>query len=159
MKGTGMAFATPEQKFGISLRSRSRTIEQNYSLLAGTVYVLGGIIGFFITGFGNFTEMTNHELFGIFMLNPFHNIVHIGLGAFWLLAGLALTPAGTQGVNIAIGGIYALATVLGILGYFSLLSIPGGLAVGDNWLHLVTAVVTLIFGSGVLSAGREAATA
>ena len=154
-----MTFATPEEKFGIRLRSRSRPIEQKYSLLAGTVYVLGGIVGFFITGFGNFTEMTNHELFGIFMLNPFHNIVHIGLGAFWLLAGLALTPAGTQGVNIAIGGIYALATVLGILGYFSLLSIPGGLAVGDNWLHLVTAVVTLIFGSGVLSAGREAATA
>jgi hypothetical protein len=103
--------------------------------------------------------MTNHELFGIFMLNPFHNIVHIGLGAFWLLAAFALTPAGTQGVNIAIGGIYALATVLGILGYFSLLSIPGGVAIGDNWLHLVTAVVTLIFGSGVLSGGREVATA
>jgi hypothetical protein len=157
-----MAFATPEEKFGISLRSRSRTIEQQYSLLAGTVYVLGGIVGFFITGFGNFTEMTNHELFGIFMLNPFHNLVHIGLGAFWLLAGLALTPAGTQGVNIAIGGIYALATVLGVLGYFSLLSIPAGIigtGVGDNWLHLITAVVTLIFGTGVLSAGREAATA
>jgi hypothetical protein len=157
-----MAFATPEEKFGISLRSRSLTIEQQYSLLAGTVYVLGGIVGFFITGFGNFTEMTNHELFGIFMLNPFHNLVHIGLGAFWLLAGLALTPAGTQGVNIAIGGIYALATVLGVLGYFSLLSIPAGIigtGVGDNWLHLITAVVTLIFGTGVLSAGREAATA
>jgi hypothetical protein len=103
--------------------------------------------------------MTGHELFGIFMLNPFHNIVHLGLGAFWLLAAFALTPSGTQGVNIAIGGIYALATVLGILGYFSLLSIPGGVAVGDNWLHLVTAVVTFIFGSGVLSAGREAAIA
>jgi Domain of unknown function (DUF4383) len=154
-----MAFATPEDKFGIKLRSKSRTLEQNYSLLAGTVYVAGGIVGFFITGFGNFTEMTNHELFGVFMLNPFHNIVHIGLGAFWLLAAFALTPAGTEGVNIAIGGIYALATVLGILGYFSLLSIPGGVGIGDNWLHLVTAVVTLIFGSGVLSAGRRTAIA
>lgn len=159
MTGGADAFPTPEQKFGIKIRPRSRTPEQNFSLLAGTVYILGGIVGFFITGFGDFTEMTNHELFGIFMLNPFHNIVHIGLGAFWLLAAFALTPAGTQGVNIAIGGIYALATVLGILGYFSLLSIPGGVAVGDNWLHLVTAVVTLIFGSGVLSGGREVATA
>jgi Domain of unknown function (DUF4383) len=156
-----MAFATPEDKFGIKLRSKSRTIEQNYSLLAGTVYVVGGIVGFFITGFGSFTEMTNHELFGVFMLNPFHNIVHIGLGAFWLLAAFALTPAGTEGVNIAIGGIYALATVLGILGYFSLLSIPGGVGIGDNWLHLVTAVVTLIFGSGILSSmsGRQTVTA
>ena len=154
-----MAFATPEDRFGIKLRSKSRTIEQNYSLLAGTVYIVGGIVGFFITGFGNFTEMTNHQLFGVFMLNPFHNIVHIGLGAFWLLAAFALTPAGTEGVNIAIGGIYALATVLGILGYFSLLSILGGMGIGDNWLHLVTAAVTLIFGSGVLSAGRRTAIA
>jgi hypothetical protein len=143
---------SPEGKFGIKIQERrGRSIEQNYSLIAGTVYIIGGIIGFFVTGFGNFTEMTNHALFGIFMLNPFHNIVHIGLGAFWLLAAFALTQAGTEGVNIAIGGVYALATVLGFLGYFSLLSIPSGTA-GDNWLHLVTAVATLTFGSGLLSA-------
>jgi uncharacterized protein DUF4383 len=62
---------------------------------------------------------TNRELFAVFMLNPFHNIVHIGRGAFWLLAAFALTPTGTEMINIAIGGISALATVLGILGYFS----------------------------------------
>jgi hypothetical protein len=152
---------SPEDKFGIKIRARrERSIEQTYSLIAGTVYIIGGIIGFFITGFGSFTEMTNHALLGIFMLNPFHNIVHIGLGAFWLLAAFALTQAGTEGVNIAIGGVYALATVLGFLGYFSLLSIPSGTA-GDNWLHLVTALATLIFGSGLLSAtgSRQASTA
>ena len=145
-----------EDKFGIKMRTTSgRSIEQTYSLIAGTVYIVGGIIGFLVTGWGSFTEMTGRELFGIFMLNPFHNIVHIGLGAFWLLAAFALTQAGTEGVNIAIGGVYALATVLGILGYFSLLSIPGGVGVGDNWLHLVTAVATLIFGSGLLRATRR----
>ncbi|MDT7712302.1 MAG: hypothetical protein QOG46_991, partial [Pseudonocardiales bacterium] len=72
---------SPEDKFGIKIRARrERSIEQTYSLIAGTVYIIGGIIGFFITGFGSFTEMTNHALLGIFMLNPFHNIVHIGLG-------------------------------------------------------------------------------
>jgi hypothetical protein len=157
-----MTFTNPEDKFGIKIQRREgRTIEQSFSLIAGSIYVVGGIVGFFLTGFGSFTEMTNHELFGVFMLNPFHNIVHIGIGAFWLLAAFALTPAGTEGVNFAIGGTYALATVLGILGYFSLLSIPGGLAVGDNWLHLVTAVATLIFGCGLLRAmsGRQATTA
>jgi len=158
-----MAFVSAEDKFGIMERRRGgRTLEQTYSMIAGSIYVVGGIIGFFITGFSaNFTEMTNHELFGIFMLNPFHNLVHILLGGFWLIAAFALTPAGTEGVNVAIAGTYALATVLGILGYFSLLSIPGGLAVGDNWLHLVTAVATLIFGCGLLSAmgGRQHATA
>jgi hypothetical protein len=98
--------------------------------------------------------MTNHELFGIFLINPYHNIVHIGIGAFWLLGAFALTPAGNEGLNIAIGGIYALATVIGFLGYLSLLSIPAG-PVGDNWLHLVTALVTLVLGTGLISAGRR----
>lgn len=117
----------------------------------GTIYVVAGILGFFITGFASFTEMTNHALFGIFMVNPFYNIVHLGLGAFWLLAAFALTPAGTEGLNIAIGGTFALATVLGFMGYFSLLSIPNG-ASGDNFLHLVTALATLIFGCGLFRA-------
>ena len=55
----------------------------------------------------------------------FHNIVHIALGASWRLVAFALTPAGTEGMNIAIGGIYALATVLG----FRLLL----LAVDSQW--------------------------
>jgi len=112
-------------------------------------------------GFNNVTEMTHHALFGIFMLNPYHHIVHIGIGTFWLLGAFVLTPAGNEGLNISIGGIYARATVIGFLGYLSLLSIPAGFAVGDNWLHLVTAVATLIFGSGLLSAmsSRQTATA
>ncbi|HET9257739.1 MAG TPA: DUF4383 domain-containing protein [Pseudonocardiaceae bacterium] len=147
---------TPEQKFGIQLESRGqgRTPEQSFSMILGSVYIVGGIIGFFVSGFGSFTEMTNHELFGLFLINPYHNIVHIGIGAFWLLGAFALTPAGNEGLNIAIGGIYALATVIGFLGYLSLLSIPSG-ANGDNFLHLVTALVTLIFGTGLLSAGRR----
>jgi hypothetical protein len=159
-KGRDMAFASPEDKFGIKLGSRGRTLEQSYSMIAGSIYIVGGIIGFFITGFANITEMTNHALFGIFMLNPLHNIVHIFFGLLWLLGAFALTPAGNEGVNIALAGVYVLAAVLGFLGYFSLLSIPSGFA-GDNWLHLVTAVVTLVFGSGVLSAtgSRQTSTA
>jgi hypothetical protein len=156
-----MAFASPETKFGIKLQSRpTRTLEQNFSMIAGSVYVVGGIIGFFITGFANMTEMTNHAMFGVFMLNPYHNIVHIAIGSLWLLGAFALTPTGNEGLNVAIGGVYALATVIGYLGYLSLLSIPSGLA-GDNWLHLVSALAPLIFGSGLLSAmgGRQVATA
>lgn len=157
-----MAFVSPEDKFGIQIQSRGapRTLEQNFSMIAGIVYVVGGIVGFFITGFGNITEMTGRSLFGVFMLNPFHNIVHLAIGVLWLLGAFALTAAGNEGLNIAIGGVYTLATVIGFLGYLSLLSIPGGLA-GDNFLHLVTAALTLIFGTGLLGAlsGREVATA
>lgn len=152
-KGLDVSMVTPEDKFGIKMSAGKgpRTPEQSYSLIAGSIYVVGGIIGFFITGFGSFTEVTNHALFGIFMVNPFHNIVHIGLGALWLLAAFALTPAGTEGLNIALGAIYALATVLGFLGLFSLLSIPSG-ASGDNFLHLITALATFIFGCGLFRA-------
>ncbi len=147
-----MAFASPEDKFGIKIQSRRapRTLDQNFSLIAGLVYVTIGVIGFFYTGFGNFTEVTDNALFGIFLLNPFHNIVHIGLGAFWLLGAFALTPAGNQGLNIAIGGFYVLAALLGFLGYLSLISVPGGFD-ADNFLHLLSGLPALIFGSGLLS--------
>ena len=158
-KGLDMSMVTPEEKFGIKIQNSkaARTPEQSFSLIAGSIYVVGGIIGFFITGFSNITEVTNHALFGIFMVNPFHNIVHIALGAFWLLAAFALTPAGTEGMNIAIGGIYLLATVLGWLGLFSLLPIPSG-ASGDNFLHLITALATFIFGCGLfrVASGKPA---
>lgn len=158
-KGTDMAFVSPEDKFGIKLRNAGRTPEQNFSMILGSIYIVGGIIGFFISGFANITEMTNHNLFGIFLINPYHNIVHIGIGAFWLLGAFALTAAGNEGLNIAIGGIYALAGVIGWMGYLSLLSIPPG-PVGDQWLHIITALLTLTLGTGLISAGRrQAATA
>ncbi|HKR48502.1 MAG TPA: DUF4383 domain-containing protein [Pseudonocardiaceae bacterium] len=144
----------PENKFGIKIQSRgrSRTLEQNYALFAGAVYVAIGVIGFFWTGlFTNFTERTNEALFGIFYINPFHNLVHITLGAIWITAALVLTPVGTEGVNLAIGGFYLLAAILGFLGYLSLASIPAGND-ADNYLHLISALVTVVFGSGILSA-------
>jgi hypothetical protein len=153
-----MVFVSPEDKFGIKLNSEPgpRTLEQKYSVIIGIVVLVLGILGFFVTGFSNFTEMTNHALFGAFLMNPFHNIVYIILGLLWLLGAFALTPAGTEGMNIAAGGALVLVAVLGFLGYWSLLSIPAGVN-ADNILHLVVALATLIFGSGLLSAlgGRQ----
>lgn len=57
-----------------------------------------------------------------------------------------------MGLNIAMGGALALVAVLGLLGYLSLLSIPGGLT-GNTILYLAVALATLIFGSGLLSKG------
>jgi Domain of unknown function (DUF4383) len=147
---------SPEDKFGIKIesRGRSRTLEQNYALLAGAIYVAIGVIGFFVTGFSNFTERTTDAFLGIFYLNGFHNVVHIALGALWITAALVLTPVGTEGVNFAIAGFYLLAAILGFLGYLSLVSVPAGND-ADNYLHLITAVVTLVFGSGILSAMRS----
>jgi hypothetical protein len=157
-----MTFASPEDKFGIKIQSRSasRTLEQNTAMIMGSVYVVGGIIGFFVTGFtSNFTEVTDKAVFGLFMVNPFHNIVHVVVGGLWLMGAFALTSAGCEGMNIAIGGFYILATLLGFLGYLSLANIPT--TGGDNYLHLVSGLIPLIFGSGLLRAlgGRQAAAA
>ncbi|MGH3882475.1 MAG: DUF4383 domain-containing protein [Pseudonocardiaceae bacterium] len=143
----------PENKFGIKIQSRGqgKTLEQKFAILAGAVYVTIGVIGFFYTGFTRVTEMTSEALFGIFLLNPFHNIVHLAVGLIWLGAAFTLTPVGTEGVNFAIGGFYALAAILGFLGYLSLVSIPAGND-PDNYLHLFSALITLVFGSGILSA-------
>ncbi|MGH3911311.1 MAG: DUF4383 domain-containing protein, partial [Pseudonocardiaceae bacterium] len=88
----------------------------------------------------------------------FHNIVHIAIGSLWLLAALVLSPAGTEGVNIMIGAVYLLATVLGVLGYFTLLNIRSGTD-PDNFLHLVSAALPLLLGSGLVSRSRGVVTA
>jgi hypothetical protein len=78
--------------------------------------------------------------------------VYIIFGLLWLLGAYALTPAGNQGMNIAVGGVLVLVAVLGFLGYMSLLSIPPGIN-GDNLLHLVVGLASLIVGGGLLSGG------
>lgn len=149
-----MSGMDPALKFGIGGGGGSRTVAQKFSLLFGTVYTVVGVGGFFVTGFANVTEMTNHKFLGIFMLNPFHNVVHIGVGALWLLGALALSAPATEGLNVAIGGFYLLATVLGWFGYLSLVSIPSG-PDPDQFLHLVTGVATMLFGTGLMSSARS----
>lgn len=153
----------PETKFGIRIRTRTgaATLAQKYSLLAGVVYLAVGVIGFFVTGFGNFTEMTDHALLGIFTLNPYHNVVNLVVGGLWLLGAVALTPPATEGLNLGLGLIWALTSVLGILGYLNLMAVTSG-PNPDNLLHLVTAVLTLVFGAGLprsLGSGDQATTA
>jgi len=151
-----MANLSVEDKFGIKVEGRPGpgTLDQMYSVLIGLVVVVLGIIGFFLTGFDRFTEMTDHAVFGLFQTNGFHNLVYIIFGLLWLLGAFLLTPAGNQGMNIAVGGALLLVAVLGYLGYWSLLSIPAGVN-GDNILHLAVALASLIVGSGLLSAGSR----
>ncbi|MCU1611549.1 MAG: hypothetical protein JWM45_3465 [Pseudonocardiales bacterium] len=158
-KGTIMANLSAEEKFGIKYQSKPgpRTLDQKYSVLLGIVVLVLGIFGFILTGFTNFTEMTNHSILGLFQTNGFHNLVYIILGLLWLMGAFALTPPGNQGLNIAVGGALLLVAVLGFLGYWSLLSIPPGLN-GDNLLDLAVALATVIVGGGLLSgsSGRSA---
>ncbi|HEU0087547.1 MAG TPA: DUF4383 domain-containing protein [Pseudonocardiaceae bacterium] len=150
----------PEVKFGIrdGGRTGAKTLEQKFSLVAGLVYLGIGLVGFVVTGFNDLVGTSNEAFLGIFALNPFHNIVHIAIGALWLLAALALTPPATEGVNFAIGGIYLLAAVLGFLGYLALMNV-GNHADPDNFLHLGTGLVALLFAGPLRVLGGRSLTA
>ncbi|MGH8898860.1 MAG: DUF4383 domain-containing protein [Egibacteraceae bacterium] len=131
-----------------------RAPAQTVGLLLGAVYVLVGVVGFFVTGFVPLLGDSSRAFLG-FDLNVFHNIVHVGVGAIAIAAALYLSPVETQGVNFAIGGFYVLAAVIGYLGALdNLLSANRG-ADPDHFLHLFSGLVFLVF--GIIGKGRAAA--
>lgn len=133
----------PEQVWGIRPAIGVTSIPQRFALVAGAIYVVIGLIGFFITGFDNFTEPTHEAMFGIH-LTPFHNLAHVGIGALWLIAALTLTRPGAEGVCFAIGGFYLLAAILGYTGNLSLLGIVDPLDPA-NFFHAATGLISVAF--------------
>lgn len=131
---------------------RGKTWPELLALAFGAVYLLIGIVGFFITGFDNFFGNENgaeahhvdENLLG-FMINPFHNVVHIVIGVAGLLLARTLAGARTYGWLLAVG--YGAAFVYGLF------------AVGEDWdflnlnaadnvLHVLTAAVGLAIALG-----------
>lgn len=108
----------------------------------GVVYLLVGLIGFLVTGFDEFAGTdTNEKIFGIFEVNPLHNIVHLGIGALLLFAAMTSVSA-AKGSNMLVGAIYLLVGIVGLFILDSELNILS-LNSGDNVLHLASAVVLL----------------
>ena len=147
----------PDVVWGVKESASVGVLPQQFALVAGLVYVAIGVIGFFSTGFNSFTEPTGDKLLGIFAITPMHNVVHLGVGALWLLAAFVLTRPAAEGTNLAIGGFYVLAAVLGYLGFLDLLAISSGFGDLDFYLHLITGVVSLLFAGVLGSRDRERA--
>ena len=108
----------------------------------GAVYLLVGLIGFAYTGFSDFAGTdTGDEIFGIFEVNPLHNIVHLAIGALLLFSALTGVAA-AKGSNTLVGAVYLL---VGIVGLFILDSDANILSLNsaDNVLHLASAVLLL----------------
>jgi hypothetical protein len=124
---------------------------RRFSQVFGAVYILVGILGFVLTGFGSFAGSTGKTLI-LFDVNPLHNIVHLAVGAAWLAASRRVDTAAT--VSTIIGAVY---TAVGVLGLFLVgndsLNILA-LNQADNGLHLVSGLAALYFGI----TGRRAAT-
>jgi hypothetical protein len=121
---------------------RGKTVPEILALAFGAIYLLVGIVGFFVTGFDDFAGNSQHEmLLGLFMINPLHNIAHILVG----LAGLVLarTLAGARTYGWLLAGLYAALFVYGLIAVgenWDFLNINGA----DNGLHLATALVGLV---------------
>jgi hypothetical protein len=122
---------------------RFRTPVQIFSLVFGIVYVLAGLAGFLVTGFRGFAESAGQTLI-VFGLNPLHNIVHLLIGAAWIVA--SRSESSSRNVSLALGFALGLVAVLGFIGALRFLAIES-LADPDNFLHLVTAALALYFGT------------
>lgn len=134
---------------GSNVDGRGRTVPQILSLVYGAVYLLVGIIGFFITDFSDFFGNENsvppahvdEKLVGLFMINPFHNVVHILIGVAGLVLARTLAGARLYGWLLVVG--HGTVVVYGLI------------AVGEDWdflnlnwadnvLHLISALLGLV---------------
>ena len=125
---------------GHSNTSATRTLPQTIALAFGAIYLLIGVVGFFITGSNIFGKDPADTLI-IFDINGAHNVVHILIGVAGLLLARTLEGARTYGWLLAVG--YGAAFLYGVF------------AVGQDWdflnlnwadniLHLATAVVGVV---------------
>ena len=117
-----------------------RTVPEILGLAFGAVYLLVGIVGFFITGFDNFAGHTDETLI-VFDINPLHNVVHILIGVAGLVLSRTLAGARTYGWLLAIG--YGAAFIYGLFAVnadWDFLNLNWA----DNILHLLTAIVGLV---------------
>jgi hypothetical protein len=121
----------------------------------GAVYLLVGVLGFFVTSGVSFFATQGGYLLGLFEVNIFHNVAHLLIGAALLIAGLSSIRA-SKVVNSVVGAAYLL---LGIVGLFILDSSVNILAINtaDNILHLGSAIILLGVGIGADKGLRSAA--
>jgi hypothetical protein len=112
----------------------------------GVVFVLVGLIGFFVSGGHPAVGDEGGHLLGIFEVNLLHNLVHLAVGAA-LIAGAIAGVRASKLVNSTIGAVYLLVGVLGLFtmgGSLDLIALNGA----DNGLHLVSGLALLGLGLG-----------
>ncbi len=118
------------------------TRNQQFTALSAAVYFSAGLIGFAVTGFDDFASDTSEKII-ILGVNPLHNIVHLVLGAAWLVAARSAVTARLG--NIALGAGLLVAFVLGVAGGATFLNIDNA-AEPDNYLHLIYGIASVVIG-------------
>ena len=124
-----------------------KSLNQKVGIVFGAIYIVVGLLGFTVSGQGDFIGQEGGLLLGIFEVNGLHNIVHLLIGAALLGAGLS-SHAASRSTNMTIGVVYL---VLGILGWFindTALDIVA-LNVADHLLHLASGILLIAIARGV----------
>ncbi len=138
--------------------SGNSSLAQKVMPLFGVLYVVIGVIGFAVTGFGNFLQNTDDFIFlsGL-SVNPFHNVVHLAIGGFLLIMSRQATST-AEGACLGVGIFYVAAFVIGVAGATNL-TIIGMEGRGDleNVNHLINGVILL--GLGLASSAATEAQA
>jgi hypothetical protein len=122
-----------------------KTPGQLFALVIGAVYLLVGLVGFFFAS--EFTKGSAGDEFIIFRLNHLHNIIHVALGAGWLLA--SRTASAAKSINLLFGVVLLIVALLGFTAIdlvHTLFNIVEG-SDPDNFLHLVTGALAIYFGT------------
>lgn len=133
---------------------RGMSWPQWLAMAIGVIYALIGVVGFFVTGFGDFFGHTGAELIG-FELNGFHNVVHLVIGVAGIVLARTLAGARTFGWLLAVG--YGAAFVYGLFAVgesWDFLSLNWA----DNVLHLVSALAGLVIALAPARAGAHRST-
>lgn len=120
-----------------------RSIAQIGAAIVGVAYLAIGVVGFAVTGFGNFVQDTGYGIIG-FDLNPFHNIIHLVVGGYLLFVS-RLGRTITEGALIGGGLVYLVAAILGLDNHLQIISINSATA-PDNFLHIASGLAALLLG-------------
>jgi Domain of unknown function (DUF4383) len=117
-------------------------------LVLGVIYLLFGILGFFLTSETGFAATTGPKVIDLFQVNPLHNLVHLVVGIVLVVTSLVGIRS-ARIANMTLGAIFLLVGVVGLLlaspdNALNILAINGA----DNVLNFATAVVLLCVGFG-----------
>ena len=130
--------------------SDNDSLAQRIMPLFGALYIGIGVIGFAFTGFASFLQNTDdYILIPGLSVNPFHNVVHIAIGAFLLIMSRQSTST-AEGACLGVGIFYVAAFVIGFVGTTNLTIISmQGRGDLENVNHLLNGVILL--GLGLIS--------
>lgn len=119
-------------------------LNKTVGIIFGAVYLVVGLLGFFVSGDSAFAGSEGGLLLGVFMVNGLHNIVHLLVGAVLLSAGLA-SAATAQAANGIVGAVYLLVGLFGLAFVNSAVNVLA-LNTMDHLLHFASALVLLVVG-------------